>query len=117
MYSLLMYSLQNDSRGADRPICSNMVNASLFRMSEGSCRPGLREEEAEGGRRNDAWSHAHGSPHREKMKRMALLEKLAFEGSGPCDGSSSFSRMMFAWILTQWFTYQFTPKVVTWLAF
>ena len=45
---------------------------------------------------------------------MALLVKLAFDGSGPCDGSSSFSRMKFAWILNQRFTYQFTPKVVTW---
>ena len=44
---------------------------------------------------------------------MALLVKLAFDGSGPCDGSSSVSRMKFAWILKNRFMYQFTPNVVT----
>ena len=43
---------------------------------------------------------------------MALLVKLGFDGSGPCDGSSSVSRMKFAWILNHRFMYQFTPKVV-----
>ena len=42
---------------------------------------------------------------------MALLLKLALDGSGPCDGSSSFSRIRFAWILIHRRTYQFTPNV------
>ena len=53
-------------------------------------------------------------PQSENWKRMALVVKLAFDGSGPCDGSSSFSRMKFAWILKKRLMYQFTPNVVTW---
>src|SRR5436190_3677663 len=66
---------------------------------------------------NHEGTDTHGSPHSENWKRIALLVKVAFEGRGPCEGSSSFSWTKFAWILIQRLTYQFTPKVVTWSAF
>ena len=40
----------------------------------------------------------------ENWNRMAVLVKLGFDGSGPCDGSSSVSRMKFAWILNHRFS-------------
>src|SRR5262249_28551601 len=68
----------------------------------GGLRRGGRDPEQDGDERPDEGC-AHGSPQKYTWKRTALVVNVPCGGSGPCDGSSSFSRMTFAWILKKRF--------------
>src|SRR5262249_34851344 len=59
-----------------------------LRLRGGRARGGGQRDQHEYG---ETWTDSHGASHSENWKRMTLVAKLDFDGSGPCDGSSSFS--------------------------